>query len=52
MGVKGLVRDVIMFLVGIQLLMGSTDTVLLGGILLLSAAIFTVIGFLRMTEHV
>ena len=52
MGFKGLIRDLIMFLVGFQLLTGSTNNGFLGGLLIASAAIFTVIGFLKMTEHV
>lgn len=45
MGIKGLVRDVIMFYVGIQLLLGGMSSSILGWILIISALIFTVIGF-------
>ena len=48
MGVKGLVRDVIMFYVGIQLLMGGSNVFALGWILIITVIIFTIIGFLRM----
>jgi hypothetical protein len=48
MGVKGLVRDVIMFYVGIQLLLGGSNVLALGWILIITAIIFTIIGFLRM----
>lgn len=52
MGIKGLVRDVIMFYVGIQLLMGSSNVLMLGWILIITAIIFTIIGFLRMWGYV
>jgi hypothetical protein len=48
MGIKGLIRDIIMAYVGIQLLMGNSDTFGLAMILILTAIIFTIIGFLRM----
>jgi len=52
MGVKGLIRDVIMFYVGIQLIFGVSDTMFLGWILIITAIIFTIIGFLRMWGYV
>jgi len=52
MGVKGLIRDVIMFYVGIELLLGASDTTFLGWILIITAIIFTIVGFLRMKEYV
>jgi hypothetical protein len=52
MGFKGLIRDVIMFIVGAELLFGSTNNLFLGGVLVITAIIFTIIGFLRMTERV
>ena len=52
MGVKGLIRDVIMFYVGVQLLYGVQDTAILGWILIITAIIFTIIGFLRMWGYV
>jgi hypothetical protein len=52
MGFKGLIRDLIMFFVGFQLLLGSMDKTFLGGILVVSAVIFTIIGFLKMWEYV
>ena len=48
MGIKGLIRDTIMAYVGIQLLLGNPDTTGLGVILIITAIIFTIIGFLRM----
>jgi hypothetical protein len=52
MGFKGLIRDLIMFYVGFQLLLGSTDNLFLGGLLVVVAVIFTIIGFLKMWGHV
>lgn len=52
MGVKGLIRDVIMFYVGVELLLGASNTSTLGWILILTAIIFTIIGFLRMLSYV
>jgi hypothetical protein len=52
MGIKGLARDIIMFLVGAQLLLGNTNNLFMGSVLIITAIIFTIIGFLRMTEHV
>jgi hypothetical protein len=46
MGIKGLIRDVIMAYVGIQLLLGNSDNVGLGAILIITAIIFTIIGFM------
>ena len=48
MGIKGLIRDVIMAYVGIQLLIGGSDTFSLAMILIITAIIFTIIGFLRL----
>ncbi len=48
MGIKGLIRDVIMVYVGIQLLVGGSDNFSLAMILIITAIIFTIIGFLRM----
>lgn len=52
MGIKGLIRDVIMFYVGIQLLIGGSNIFTLGLILIFTAIIFTIIGFLRMWGYV
>ena len=52
MGFKGLIRDLLMFYVGIQLLLGSTDNAFLGWLLIVSAIIFTILRFLRMWERV
>ncbi len=48
MGIKGLIRDIIMAYVGIKLLMGASDTFSLAIILIITVIIFTIIGFLRM----
>jgi len=48
MGFKGLIRDIIMFYVGIQLVLGGTNVLILGWILIITAIIFTILGFLRM----
>jgi len=48
MGIKGLIRDIIMFYVGIELILGASNTTFLGWILIITAIIFTIIGFLRM----
>ncbi len=52
MGIKGLIRDVIMLYVGIQLLLGGSNVFALGTVLIFTAIIFTIIGFLRMWGHV
>lgn len=52
MGFKGLIRDVIMFYVGVQLIWGKPNVLTLGWILIITAIIFTIIGFLRMWEYV
>lgn len=52
MGVKGLIRDVIMFYVGIQLIIGGSNVFILGLILIITAIIFTIMGFLRMWGYV
>jgi hypothetical protein len=46
MGFKGLIRDVIMFYVGLQLIFGGMDKFTLGLILIITAVIFTIIGFI------
>ncbi len=46
MGIKGLIRDIIMAYVGIQLLIGGSDNFTLGIILIITVIIFTIIGFL------
>ena len=46
MGIKGLIRDIIMAYVGIQLLIGGSNNFTLGMILIVTAIIFTIIGFL------
>jgi len=46
MGIKGLIRDVIMFYVGLQLILGGADKITLGLILIFSAIIFTILGFI------
>jgi len=46
MGVKGLIRDVIMFYVGFQLILGGASNLTLGAILIITATIFTVLGFI------
>jgi len=46
MGFKGLIRDVIMFYVGLQLIFGGMDKFTLGLILIITAIIFTIIGFI------
>jgi hypothetical protein len=52
MGIKGLIRDIIMLYVGIQLIIGGSNVFTLGMILIATAIIFTIIGFLRMFGHV
>jgi len=52
MGVKGLIRDAIMFYVGIQLILGNPDIFNLAMTLIVTAIIFTIIGFLRMWGYV
>ena len=46
MGVKGLIRDLIMFFVGFELIFGGMDKFTLGLILIITAIIFTVLGFI------
>jgi hypothetical protein len=46
MGFKGLIRDAIMFFVGMQLIFGGMDKTALGLILIITALIFTVLGFI------
>jgi len=45
MGVKGLIRDVIMFYLGIQLVFGWMNSFDAGVILIITAIIFTIIAF-------
>ena len=45
MGIKGLIRDVIMFYVGLQLIFGGLNNFTLGLILIITAIIFTILGF-------
>jgi hypothetical protein len=46
MGFKGMIRDVIMFYVGAQLLLGGMDKFSLGLILIITSIIFTILGFI------
>jgi len=46
MGFKGMIRDVIMFYVGLQLIIGGMDRITLGLILIITAIIFTILGFI------
>jgi hypothetical protein len=46
MGFKGMIRDVIMFYVGFQLILGGIDRFTLGLVLIVTAVIFTVLGFI------
>ena len=46
MGVKGLIRDIIMFYVGIQLVLGKSDAFIMGCILIIAATIFTVMAWI------
>jgi len=46
MGFKGMIRDVIMFYVGFQLILGGASNFTLGLILIISAVIFTILGFI------
>jgi hypothetical protein len=46
MGIKGLIRDAIMFFVGMQLIFGGMDKFTLGLILIITAIIFTILGFI------
>jgi hypothetical protein len=48
MGIKGLIRDIIMAYVGIQLLLGNPDNVFLGAVLIITVIIFTIVGFMIM----
>jgi len=48
MGIKGLIRDVIMAYVAIQLLIGSMNNFQLALILIITVIIFTIIGFLTL----
>jgi hypothetical protein len=46
MGFKGLIRDIIMFYVGAQLVFFGMDVMTAGIILIVSAIIFTIVGFI------
>jgi hypothetical protein len=46
MGFKGLIRDIIMFYIGFQLIFFNMDSVTAGIILIVSAIIFTILGFI------
>jgi len=46
MGFKGMIRDVIMFYIGLQLVLGAANTFNLGLILIVASVIFTIIGFI------
>ncbi|MEM5778033.1 MAG: hypothetical protein QXK49_00165 [Candidatus Aenigmatarchaeota archaeon] len=46
MGIKGLIRDIIMFYVGMQLIFGGLDNFTLGLILIFTSVIFTILGFI------
>ena len=46
MGFKGMIRDVIMFYVGVQLILGSANIFNLGLILIITSVIFTILGFI------
>jgi hypothetical protein len=46
MGFKGLIRDIIMFYLGVQLIFFNFDRVTAGIILIVSAIIFTILGFI------
>jgi len=46
MGFKGMIRDLIMFYIGAQLILGGTNTFTLGAILIITSIIFTIIGFI------
>ncbi|MFH1229599.1 MAG: hypothetical protein V1678_04215 [Candidatus Aenigmatarchaeota archaeon] len=46
MGIKGLIRDAIMFYLGVQLIFGWMDRTTAGIILIISAIIFTILGFI------
>ena len=41
-----MIRDVIMFYVGLQLILGGMDRITLGAILIITAIIFTILGFI------
>jgi len=46
MGIKGLIRDIIMFYVGIQLVLGKSDAFTMGCILITTATIFTIMAWI------
>jgi len=45
MGFKGMIRDIIMFYIGLQLVLGGANVFNLGVILIITSVIFTIIGF-------
>lgn len=47
MGLKGLIRDVIMFIVGFGLLFGWLERINAATVLIVTAAVFTVYAFYR-----
>lgn len=47
MGVKGLIRDIIMVFVAAQLLLNNMDRFMLAGILIVTVIVFTIIGFMK-----
>ena len=47
MGLKGLIRDTIMFIIGIALLLGWTERAIAGLVLVVVALAFTVYAWLR-----
>jgi hypothetical protein len=46
MGFKGMIRDIIMFYVGVQLILGGANIFNLGLILIITSVIFTILGFI------
>ena len=46
MGIKGLIRDIIMFYVGIQLVLGNADPFTMGMILIIVATLFTILAWI------
>lgn len=52
MGIRGLIRDLIMFFVGYQLIFGTMEKIQLGLILIIAASIFTILAFYKMFRGV
>jgi hypothetical protein len=46
MGIKGLIRDSIMFYIGFQLIFGGMEKVTAGTILIITSIIFTIIAYI------